>query len=402
MTIGNSVMNAYGTTIFTVMSQLAVAHKAINLGQGTPEGLEPPEIIAAAARAIERGPHQYPPMMGVPRLRQAIAEHAARFYDLSIDPDQEVMVTSGATEALADCLFGLIEPGDEVIVFEPTYDSYIPIIRRAGGVPVTIRLEPPNWDLSHELVEKAFSDRTKLILINTPQNPCGKVFTREELKILAKNIETHDAYAICDEVYEHLVFDGSVHQPLMAFPGMRERCIKIGSAGKIFSITNWKVGWIIADAALMAPIAKTHQFITFTTPTPLQEAVAEGLQFEDAYFQGLVLDLAQRRDRLVQGLSALGFKPLTCQGTYFLSADFSALGFPGQDADFCRSLVQEAGVAAVPLSAFYEAAPTGRTILPEGAGDAAAPPGQTIRFCFAKTAADIEEALSRLGGRFGC
>ncbi len=234
----NSVLTSYGTTIFEVMSRLAADHGAVNLGQGFPEGLEPPALIAAAARAVTAGPHQYPSMMGIPALRQAVADHAKRFYGLEVDPLREVMVTSGATEALADCLFGLIEPGDEVVLIEPLYDSYLPIVRRAGGVPKLVRLEPPNWDLPRADLAAAFGPRTKLLIMNSPMNPTGKVFNRDELTFIADLLIKHDAYAVCDEVYEHLIYDGKRHIPLITLPGMRDRAIRIGSAGKTFSLTE--------------------------------------------------------------------------------------------------------------------------------------------------------------------
>ncbi len=376
----NSLFSSLGTTIFETMSRLAQQHGAVNLGQGFPEDLEPPAVIAAAVRAVGAGPHQYPSMMGTPALRQAVAAANARFYGLDVDWQTEVMVTSGATEALADCLFGLIEPGDEVVLIEPLYDSYLPIVKRAGGIPKLVRLTPPAWDLPREALAAAFSDRTKLILLNTPMNPCAKVFDADELAFIADLVRTHDAYAVCDEVYEHLTFDGRPHVPLMTLPGMRDRCVRIGSAGKTFSVTSWKVGYITAPPHLMQAIAKTHQFITFTTPTALQTAVAEGLGFGDDYFTGLATDMQARRDRLAGGLRDIGFGVLAAPGTYFITTDVRPLGWTGSDADFCLRLTAEAGVAAVPVSAFF-------------AGDA---PTQYVRFCFAKNDAALDEAITRM------
>jgi len=384
MKAGNSVLSSYGTTIFTVMSALAQQHGAVNLGQGFPEGLEPPDVLDAAAEAVRTGPHQYPPMMGVPELRQAVAAHERRFYGLEVDWESEVMVTSGATEALADCLFGLIEPGDEVVLIEPLYDSYLPIIRRAGGIPKLVRVAPPDWTLPREALRAAFSDKTKLLLLNNPTNPCAKAYTLDELTFIAGLLEEFDAYAVCDEVYEHLVFDGRAHIPLITLPGMRERCARIGSAGKTFSITNWKVGYIVAAPALMQPIAKTHQFITFTTPTGLQKGVAYGLAKEDAYFAGLARDMQARRDRLADGLRDIGFETLECGGTYFLTTDFRPLGFNGDDVAFCRHITEAAGVTAVPVSAFYQAADV----------------THFARFCFAKEDAALDEAVTRLRRHF--
>jgi aspartate/methionine/tyrosine aminotransferase len=381
----NGIFSGLGTTIFTVMSQLAQEHGAINLGQGFPEGLEPSDVIEAAARSLRAGPHQYPPMMGLPELRKAVADHDRRFHGLDVDWASEVMVTSGATEALADCLFGLIEPGDEVVLIEPLYDSYLPIVRRAGGIPKRVRLEPPHWDLPREALAAAFSDRTKLIIVNSPMNPCAKVFTEEELAFIADLVIRHDAYVVSDEVYEHLVFDGRAHLSMMALPGMRDRVARIGSAGKTFSITNWKVGYIVAAPALLAAIAKTHQFITFTTPIPLQAAVAEGLGKDDAYFDGLARDMAARRDRLATGLRRVGFEVMDCAGTYFLTTDFRPLGFDGDDEAFCRHITIEAGVTAVPVSAFYQ-----------GEG-----PRHFARFCFAKMDDALDGAVDRLARHFG-
>ena len=381
----NSILSSFGTTIFETMSRLAQAHGAINLGQGFPEGLEPADVVAKAAELTLAGPHQYPSMMGTPDLRQAIAAHDKRFYGIDLDPMAEVMVTSGATEALAACLFGLIEPGDEVVLIEPLYDSYLPIIRRAGGIPKLVRVAPPHWDLSRDDLAAAFSGRTKLIVLNSPTNPAGKVWSADELTFLAGLLERFDAYAVCDEVYEHLVYDQRRHIPLMTLPGMRERCLKIGSAGKIFSLTGWKVGWVIAAPALLQPVAKAHQYLTFTTPPNLQAAVAYGLGKDDGYYAGLAALLAARRDRLAAGLVRVGFDVLATGGSYFISADFRPLGFDGGDEDFCRHITAQAGVAAIPVSAFYQ----GKDVT------------CFARFCFAKTEAAIDEAVARLAAYFG-
>ena len=381
----NSILSSFGTTIFETMSRLAQAHGAINLGQGFPEGLEPADVIARAAEATLAGPHQYPSMMGVPELRRAIAVHDRRFYGLDLDPMAEVLVTSGATEALAACLFGLIEPGDEVVLIEPLYDSYLPIIRRAGGIPRLVRVAPPHWTLPREALAAAFSERTKLIVLNSPTNPAGKVWDADELAFLAGLLEQFDAVAVCDEVYEHLVYDRRRHIPLMTLPGMRERCLKIGSAGKIFSLTGWKVGWVIAAPPLLQPVAKAHQYLTFTTPPNLQAAVAHGLGKEDAYYSGLTAMLQARRDRLAAGLGRVGFQVLDTGGSYFISADFRPLGFDGGDEAFCRHITEAAGVAAIPVSAFYQ----GKDVT------------HFARFCFAKTEAAIDEAVNRLAKHFG-
>jgi N-succinyldiaminopimelate aminotransferase len=382
----NSLMSGLGTTVFEVMSALAREHQSVNLGQGFPDDKGPEEVRAAAADYLLGGHNQYPPMMGIPELRQAVAEHAKRFQGLDIDWQGEVLVTSGATEALADCLFGLIEPGDEVVLIEPLYDSYLPIVRRAGGVPKLVRLKPPTWRLPCEELAAAFSERTKLILFNTPMNPCSKVFARDELDFIAGLCLKHDAYAVCDEVYEHIIFDDHRHLSIMTLPGMRERAVRIGSAGKSFSLTGWKVGYVTAARDLMKVIAKTHQFMTFTTPPNLQWGAATGLRLDDGYFSGLAADMQRKHDRLAHALSDIGFDVLPAHGTYFVTTDFRPLGFNGTDEDFCRHITVKAGVTAVPVSAFYDA--------PERA------PRHLARFCFCKHDETLDSAIDRLGRHF--
>ena len=376
----NSLYAGLGTTIFEVMSRLAIEHGAINLGQGFPDVDGPEDVRRIAAETAIAGPNQYPPMMGLPDLRQAVADANRRFYGLDIDPASQVMVTSGATEALADCFLALIEPGDEVVVFEPLYDCYLPMIRRAGGVPKLIRLMPPEWRLEREALAAAFSDKTKFVLLNNPLNPAGKVFTADELAMIAEFVLAHDAYAVCDEVYEHIVFDGRPHIPLMTLPGMAERTIRIGSAGKTFSLTGWKVGYVTAPEALLQPIAKAHQFVTFTTPPNLQKAVAFGLRKGDDYYRSLSGELEAKRDRLANGLARLGFDMVACEGTYFVTADIRPLQLGDDDVTVCRRLTLEAGVTAVPVSAFYESDP----------------PTHFVRFCFSKRDEVLDEALARL------
>lgn len=378
---GNSTFSALGTTIFEVMSRLADQHKAINLGQGFPDGNGPPDIVEAAAGYLTRGWNQYPPMPGLPALRQALAAHNARFYGLTVDWATETTVTSGATEALAACLFGLLETGDEVVLFQPLYDSYAPIIRRAGAIPRFVSLKAPDWTFTEADLEAVFSEKTKLVLINNPQNPAGKVWTLDELTLLSRFAIRHDAMALCDEVYEHLVFDGRRHIPLMTLPGMRDRTLRIGSAGKTFSLTGWKVGYVTGPAPLLAPVIKAHQFLTFTTPPNLQHAVALGLNKDDAYFAGLADDMARRRDLLTAGLQAAGLVVLPCAGTYFLTVDLAASGIAMDDRAFCQHLTEKVGVAAIPISAFFEV-------------DA---PTHLVRFCFCKRDEVLEEAIRRLG-----
>ncbi|MCH7931863.1 MAG: aminotransferase [Proteobacteria bacterium] len=381
----NSVLSGLGTTVFEVMSRLAIEHGSINLGQGFPDEDGPEDVRRAAADAVVAGPNQYPPMMGVPELRQAIAGHSRRFYGLDVDWRSETMVTSGATEALACCLFGLLEPGDEAVLIEPLYDSYLPIVRRAGATPRLVRLEPPDWRLDRDALAAAFSDRTKLVLLNSPMNPASKVFDADELAAIAELVQAHDAYAVCDEVYEHLLFDARPHVPLMTLPNMRERCLRIGSAGKIFSLTGWKVGWVIAAPETLATVAKAHQYLTFTTPPNLQRAVAHGLAKDDGYFTGLAGAMQHSRDRLRAGLERIGFGVLEAEATYFISADFRPLGFNGDDVEFCRHITVEAGVTAVPLSAFYDT------------GDVR----HFARFAFCKRDAVLDEAVERLARCFG-
>ncbi len=376
----NTLLANTGTTIFTVMSALAGKHGAINLGQGFPDTDGPADVIQAAADALRDGRNQYPPLAGVPELRRAVASSNRRFYGIEADPETEVVVTSGATEAITACLMALLDPGDEVVVIEPLYDTYLPAIRMLGATPRIVRLSPPGWALPRAELAAAFGPRTKAILLNTPMNPTGKVFTAAELTFVAELLQKHDAYAVCDEVYEHLTFDGWRHVPLMSLPGLRERCLRVGSAGKTFSLTGWKIGYVTAPAALAGVVAKAHQNLTFTTPPNLQRAVAVGLAKDDAYFAGLGAALAGKRDRLSAGLAGLGFKVLPSMGSYFVTADFGPLGFAGDDVAFCQHITEFAGVTAIPVSAFYE-----------GEG-----PTRYARFAFCKRDEILDEAVARL------
>jgi aspartate/methionine/tyrosine aminotransferase len=384
MKAANSILSSYGTTVFEVMSRLAIEHKSINLGQGFPDDFGPDQVLAKASEALFDIPNQYPPMLGVPGLRQAVAQHGKRFYNLDIDWQTQVMVTTGATEALAATFFGLIEPGDEVVLIEPCYDCYMPIIRRAGGICRTIQLQPPQWNLDVTALAAAFSEKTKLLVLNSPQNPASKVYRQDELEAIAKLAQAHDVVVVCDEAYEHIVYDDHCHTPLMTLPGMAERVVKIGSAGKTFSVTGWKVGYITTHPNLLAPIAKAHQFLVFTTAPNLQRAVAFGLTQDDDYFDNLATTLASKRDRLSRGLAGTGLKPIDCAGTYFLFADFAELDFDGDDVAFCTYLTTEVGVTAVPVSAFYSQ---------NGAAD-------TVRFCFSKQDDVLDAAVDRLRRHF--
>lgn len=376
----NSIFAKTGVTVFETMTQLAMEAGAINLGQGFPDDIGPENLRQAAANAVIDGPNQYPPMMGLPELRQAVAAHNKRFYDLDVDWQTEVMITSGATEALADCLLALIEPGDEVVLIEPLYDCYLPMVKRAGGIPKLVRIAPPKWELDIQAIADAFSDKTKLILLNSPHNPSGKVFTNDELQTIADLVIKHDAYAVCDEVYEHIIYDGVQHKPLMTYDGMRDRTIRIGSAGKTFSMTAWKVGYMTAPANLLTPISKAHQYVAFTTPRNFQTAVAVGLTQDDAYFTGLATGLQAKRDRIRSGLQSAGFDVLPTGGTYFISVDIRSVGFDGNDVTFCEMIAREAGVAGIPLSAFYQ----------DGDVD------QFVRFCFSKQNDILDQAAAKL------
>ncbi len=384
----NQVFASQGTTVFTVMSALAVEHGAINLGQGFPDVDGPEAIRRLAAERLIDGPNQYPPMTGIPELRQAVSRHNKRFYDLDYDWQSEVIVTSGATEALSDCIMALLNPGDEAIVLEPFYDCYLPQIEQTGATVKAVSLKPPQWSIPEDLLEAAFSDKTKLVVLNSPMNPASKVFTGEELSVLARLLEKYDAYAVCDEVYEHLTFDGRKHVPLASLPGMRERCLRIGSAGKTFSLTGWKVGYISGPEALINVVSKAHQFVTFTTCPALQYGVAHGLEMEEDYFTGLASELEGKRDFLRQTLEGIGLPVLPCDGTYFMTADIAKFGFNGSDYDFCKHITANAKVAAVPMSVFYH--PSSQ-----------AKPNNLVRFCFCKKDNVMAEAAERLNGFFG-
>jgi aspartate/methionine/tyrosine aminotransferase len=368
-----------GTTIFEHMSGLARTHGAINLGQGFPDFGWPDDVVATAAEALRSASNQYPPMRGLPELRQAVADHYHRHQRLDLAGD-EVTITSGATEALASAILALVEPGDEVVLFQPLYDSYLPLVRRAGGVARLVRLSPPDWRMTRAALDAAFSPRTRLVIFNNPLNPAAVVYDEAQLALLADACVRHDAIALCDEVWEHVVFDGRAHRPLMAMPGMRERTIKVGSAGKIFSLTGWKVGWAIAAPPLAEAVARTHQFLTFTTPPNLQAAAAQGLGKAPAYFSDMRAALQRSRDRLAAGLAAAGYRTLPAAGTYFLSVDLAASGIGIDDVGFCERAVREAGVAAIPVSAFYEEAPV----------------RHIVRLCFAKSDATIDAGLAAL------
>ena len=373
----NPVYARLGTTVFETMSARARAIGAINLGQGFPDARGPEDVVAAAAKALIEGSNQYPPMAGIPALREAVAAHYAHHQGLDLAPD-EVIVTSGATEALAAAILALVTPGDVVLMFQPLYDAYLPLVERAGGIARLVALSPPDWRITRAALDAAGPAR--LVIVNTPLNPAGSMLTAAEAALLADYCISHDAILIADEVWEHIVFDGARHVSPMALPGMRARTVKIGSAGKIFSLTGWKVGWMCAAPPLAALLAKAHQFLTFTTPPNLQTAVAYGLRKDDAYFEDMRRAYQRSRDRLRDGLEAIGLRVLPCAATWFVNVDLAASGIRQDDRSFCEWLVDAAGVAAIPVSAFYAGEPV-TTI---------------VRLCHAKNDATIDEALGRL------
>ncbi len=382
----NSRLQGFGTTIFAEMSALAAKTGALNLGQGFPDTDGPHEVSDAAIKAITEGHNQYPPGPGIEDLRNAIAEHQDRFWNISVDPEREVLVTTGATEALAATLLGLCEIGDEVIVFDPTYDSYGAGIAMAGATVRGVLLGPPPSGRDgpfafdpRQLID-AFNPKTRLLLLNSPHNPTGKVFTADELGLIAELCVQHDVVAVTDEVYEHLVFDGSTHRPLSTFPGMAERTLTISSGGKTFSFTGWKIGWACGPADLVAAVRTAKQFLTFVSGAPFQPAIATGLRLSDDYFDGFKASMQHKRDLLCPLLREAGFGVLVPEGTYFVTADISPLGFD-DCIDFCLQLPELAGVVAVPSAVFYQ----------DGADGS-----RMIRFCFAKRDELLEEAGGRL------
>jgi N-succinyldiaminopimelate aminotransferase len=375
----NSVYASLGTTVFEVMSRLATERGAVNLGQGFPEEDGPRDILEAAARATLDGPNQYPPMRGLPELRQAVAAHYAEHQRIALDWQREVTITSGATEAIAAALLAFVEPGDEAIVFEPLYDAYVPMVRRAGGTPRVVRLHPPHWRLEREALEAAFTSKTRVVMLNTPLNPSAGVMSREELTMLADLAREHNAIVISDEVWEHVTFDGVQHVSMLEL--LPDRTLKIGSAGKMFSLTGWKVGFACGAPELMDQFAKAHQFLTFTTPPNLQRAVTYALGKPRSYFEAMRADFQRSRDRLDKALKGEGFVTLPAKGAYFLSIDLEASGIAMSDEAFAKHAIEH-GVATIPFSAFY----------------AAPDPPALLRLCFAKKDDTLDrgaEALAR-------
>jgi N-succinyldiaminopimelate aminotransferase len=376
----NSRLAPMGTTIFAEMSALALATGSINLGQGFPDTDGPEEIKRAAAEAVLAGRgNQYPPGPGVPELRTAVAEHQKRFYGLDFDPDTEVLVTAGATEAIAAAMLALLEPGDEVVAFEPYYDSYTACIAMAGGVRVPVTLRPPHFRPDLDALRAAVTDRTRLLLLNTPHNPTGMVLDRAESEAIAELARERDLLVVTDEVYEHLTF-GPEHIPLATLPGMRERTVTIGSAGKTFSFTGWKVGWVTAPPALVSAVRSAKQFLTYVASGPFQYAAATALALPDEYFTTLRSDLRRKRDLLADGLSAAGFEVFRPDGTYFITTDISGLSEEDGMA-FCRALPERCGVVAIPNQVFYDDTEAARSL---------------VRFAFCKKDEVLAEAVQRL------
>ncbi len=374
-------LQGFGTTIFAEMSSLAVSTGSINLGQGFPDVDGPREVLDAAIAAINGGLNQYPPGLGMPVLREAIAAHQQRFYGLSYDPDTEVLVTAGATEALAGALLGLLDSGDEVVLFEPMYDSYQACIALAGAVVKPVTLRPPSYGFDLDEMRAAISPKTKLLLINTPHNPTGKVLDRAEMLALADLAIEHDLIVITDEVYEHLLFDGAEHDAMATLPGMRERTLSISSGGKTFNTTGWKIGWVCGPAELVTAARTAKQFLTFVNGGPFQPAIAVGLGLPDAYFVELATDLQAKRDRLLPGLVAAGFDVYPTSGTYFVTVDIRPVRADGDGMALCRELPHRCGVVAIPNEVFYANRHKGRHL---------------VRFAFCKRLDVLDEAVARL------
>jgi N-succinyldiaminopimelate aminotransferase len=373
----------FGTTVFAEMTALAETHSAINLAQGFPDFEGPEEIVEAAVRALRSGNNQYARSRGHPPLVQAIAEAQRRYYGLEYDPMEEVVVFSGATEGIAASLLGILNPGDEVILFEPFYDSYRPCIALAGAVPRVLTLPFPDFPLDEAALRNLVNENTRMILLNTPMNPTGKVFTEGELRVLAAVCQEHDLVAVTDEVYEHLVFDDARHVPLATIPGMRERTLTLSSAGKTYSFTGWKIGWATGPAHLIDGAQAAHQFLTYAIPTPLQEAVAYALtDFGQEFLRGFQAEYLARRNFLMDSLTSVGFDVAIPSGTYFVLADFTSL-FDGDDWEFARWLTLEHGVAALPPSSFYS----------ESRSEAR----HLTRFAFCKRMETLRAAVERLG-----
>lgn len=374
----------FGTTIFSEINQLAAQHNAINLGQGKPDFDGPTDVITSAVNALRAGAlyNQYAPGNGVLSLRQAIATHAERFYNLAVDPNAGVLVTAGATEAVFSSVMGLVDRGDEVIVIEPYFDSYVPNILMAGATPIYVPLHPPNWTLDPDELRRAFNSKTRALILNTPQNPTGRVFTLEELTLIADLCKEHDVTVISDEVYEHLIFDSARHIPIATLPDMFERVVTISSLGKTFSVTGWKIGWVYGAPELIKGVGQAHQYITFAANHPAQAAAAAALALPGTYFEEFQTMYAAKRDLMMAALNGAGLKARVPEGTYFVMADFSDV-FDGDDLEFARYLTSEIGVACIPPTFFYSTSHAHMA-------------STQARFAFCKSDAMLRQAAERL------
>jgi N-succinyldiaminopimelate aminotransferase len=378
-------LHGLGTTIFAEMSALALRTESINLGQGFPDTDGPESVVEAAVDAMRNGRNQYPPTVGTPELRTAVAAHQRRFYGLEYDPDAEIVVTTGATEAIAAAMLALVEPGDEVVMLEPYYDSYVAVVAMAGGVRVPVTLHAPDFRIDLDALRAAVTPRTKVLLLNSPHNPTGTVLTDEEQTAIAEVAVEHDLVVVTDEVYEHLTYDDVVHRPMATYPGMRERTVTISSGGKSFSFTGWKIGWACAAPDLVRAVTTAKQFLTFATGAPFQPAIAQALALGDDYFAEFRGTLQAKRDRLCDGLADVGLEVLRPQGTYFVSTDIRSIGYD-DGVEFCRSLPHRCGVVAVPHEVFYDHAEVGRPL---------------VRWAFCKRDEVLDEAVARLRSGLG-
>lgn len=383
MSVSARRVETFGTTIFTEINVLAQQYNALNLGQGKPDFDTPPDIVAQLVQALQAGRYnQYAFGPGTASLRNAVAAHAARFYNLDIDPNRGVIVTSGATEGIFAAVLGLVDPGDEVIVMEPYYDSYVPNILMAQAIPVLVPLHPPTWTFDPEELRAAFTQKTRALILNSPHNPTGRVFTREELSLIAELCIEHDVTVICDEVYEHLTFGSAQYIPISTLPGMFERTVAVSSAGKLFSATGWKIGWVYGPPDLVDGVGRAHQFITFAVHHPTQEAVAYALALPDSYYTGLRSMYESKMQLLMSSLEGSGLRYAPAEGTYFIMADFSQV-FEGTPLEFTRYLIQEIGVACIPLETLYS--PEHRHL-----------GSKYVRFSFCKTDDVLEAVKPRL------
>ena len=373
----------FGTTIFTEINQLATQHRAVNLGQGRPDFDGPQEIIDAAIRALNGDTaNQYAPSPGLPNLREGVARHAGVFYDIDVDPNTGVIVTAGATQGVFSAIMGLVDPGDEVIVIEPYYDSYVPGVQMAGGKPVYVPMHPPNWTFDEAELRAAFNHKTRAILLNTPNNPTGRVYTRAELRLIADLCIEHDVIVISDEVYEHLIFEGHQHVAIASLDGMFERTVTVGSAGKTFGMTGWKIGWVYGHPELITGVWRAHQFITFATNHPTQEAVAYAFTLGNSYYEEYQALYTRKRELVMQVIDAAGMTAIQPEGTYFIMGDFSDV-FDGDDVEFCRHCIERIGVATIPPSAFFSAKHRHHA-------------ENHVRFAFCKSDATLEQAAERM------